>query len=97
MRDINTLSKIAALTLVSVAMFATGCEGPAPLATPVARLSSEPAPAAGASYSVIGDCARASDCWRVASIAIWLPWATITRRSSGSAPCSEAARYSGCT
>jgi len=60
MRDINTLSKIAALTLVSVAMFATGCEGPAPLATPVARLSSEPAPAAGASYSVIGDCARAT-------------------------------------
>ena len=29
MHDINTLSKIAALTLVSVAMFATGCEGPA--------------------------------------------------------------------
>ena len=29
---------------------------------------------------------RASDCSSVGSIAIWLPWATITRRSSGSAP-----------
>ncbi len=60
MHNLNTLSKIAAVTLVSVAMFGTACEGPAPLATPVARLSSEPAPAAGASYSVIGDCARAT-------------------------------------
>ncbi len=60
MHNLNTLSKIAAVTLVSVAMFGTACEGPAPLATPVARLSSELAPAAGTSYSVVGDCARAT-------------------------------------
>src|SRR3989454_6525244 len=60
MHDLNTFSKIAAVALVSVAICGTACEGPTPLSTPAARLSSESAPAAGASYSVIGDCARAT-------------------------------------
>ena len=60
MHDLNTFSKIAAVALVSVAICGTACEGPTPLSTPAARLSSESAPAAEASYSVIGDCARAT-------------------------------------
>ena len=60
MHDVNTFSKIAAVALVSVAICGTACEGPTPLSTPAARLSSESAPAAEASYSVIGDCARAT-------------------------------------
>src|SRR5436309_12763915 len=60
MHDLNTLSKIAAVTLVSVAIFGTACEGPAPLGSPVARLSSDLAPAPGTSYSVVVDCPRAT-------------------------------------
>ncbi len=60
MHDLNTLSKMVPVTLVSVAIFGMACDGPAPLSTPAARLSSEVAPAAEASYSVIGDCARAT-------------------------------------
>ena len=60
MHDLNTFSKIAAVALVSVAICGTACEGPTPLSTPAARLGSESAPAAEASYSVIGDCARAT-------------------------------------
>src|SRR5256884_4692207 len=60
MHDRNAFYKIAAVALVSVAIFGTACEGPALLSAPIARLSSELAPAADASYSVIGDCARAT-------------------------------------
>lgn len=60
MHDRITLSKIAAVTLVLAAIFGTACDGPAPLLTSAARLSSDVAPAAEASYSVIGDCARAT-------------------------------------
>src|SRR3989454_12777777 len=60
MHDLNTFSKIAAVALVSVAICGTACEAPTPLSTPAARLGSESAPAAEASYSVIGDCARAA-------------------------------------
>jgi len=60
MHDRNAFYKIAAVALVSVAIFGTACEGPALLSAPTARLSSELAPAADASYSVIGDCARAT-------------------------------------
>jgi len=60
MHDLNTFSKIAAVALVSVAICGTACEGPTPLSTLAARLGSESAPAAEASYSVIGDCARAT-------------------------------------
>ena len=55
----RTLSEIAALTLVSVAIFGTACERAAPLAPRLAGLSLDAA-AAGAPYSVIGDCAQAT-------------------------------------
>ncbi len=59
MHSPRTLSEIAALTLVSVAIFGTACERPAPLAPPLAGLSLDAA-AVGAPYSVIGDCAQAT-------------------------------------
>jgi hypothetical protein len=59
MHSPRTLSEIAALTLVSVAIFGTACERPVPLGPPLAGLSLDAA-AAGAPYSVIGDCAQAT-------------------------------------
>ena len=59
MHSPRTLSEIAALTLVSVAIFGTACERAAPLAPRLAGLSLDAA-AAGAPYSVIGDCAQAT-------------------------------------
>ncbi len=60
MHSLKTFSEIAAVMLVSVTVFGTGCERPAPLSPPAAERSSNPAPAAEATYSVIGDCARAT-------------------------------------
>ncbi len=59
MHSPRTLSEIAAVTLVSVAIFGTACERPAPLAPRLTGLSLDAA-AAGAPYSVIGDCAQAT-------------------------------------
>ena len=55
----KNLSKIAALTLLTFAVFGTACERPTPLSPPLAALSLDPA-ATGTSYSVIGDCAQAT-------------------------------------
>src|SRR5438132_14219094 len=60
MHSLKTFSEIAAVMLVSVTVFGTGCERPAPLSPPAAERSSNTAPAAEATYSVIGDCARAT-------------------------------------
>ncbi len=62
MHSLKTFPQIAAaaVSLVWVAVFGTACERPAPLSSPVARLSGDAAPAAAASYSVIGDCAGAT-------------------------------------
>ena len=59
MHSPKNLSTMAALTLLTVAVFGTACERPAPLSPPLAALSLDPA-AAGTSYSVIGDCAQAT-------------------------------------
>jgi hypothetical protein len=59
MHSPKTLSTIAGLTLVTVAVFGTACERPAPLSPPLAGLSLDAA-AAGVPYSVIGDCAQAT-------------------------------------
>lgn len=65
MHSPKTVSDIAALLLASLAAVGTACEMPAPVSPPVATLRNDPAPAAPApvtqiSYSVIGDCARAT-------------------------------------
>ncbi len=60
MHSLKTFSEIAAVMLVSVTVFGTGCERPVPLSPPAAERSSNLAPAAEATYSVIGDCARAT-------------------------------------
>jgi hypothetical protein len=60
MHSPRTLSVIAALTLVSVAIFGTACERPTPLSPPPLAGLSLDAAAAGAPYSVIGDCAQAT-------------------------------------
>ena len=60
MHSPRTLSEIAALTLVSVAIFGAACERPAPLSPPPLAGRSLDAAAAGAPYSVIGDCAQAT-------------------------------------
>src|SRR5213592_324218 len=60
MHSLKTFSEIAAVMLVSVTVFGTGCERPSPLSPPAAERSSNLAPAAEATYSVIGDCARAT-------------------------------------
>jgi len=60
MHSPRTLSEIAALTLVSVAIFGAACERPAPLSPPPLAGLSLDAAAAGAPYSVIGDCAQAT-------------------------------------
>src|ERR1041385_6323925 len=60
MHSPRTLSKIAAVTLVSVAILGTACERPSPLSPPPLAGLSLDAAAAGAPYNVGGAWAQAA-------------------------------------
>jgi len=60
MDSLKTTFGIVASTLVFAAIFATACEKTALLAPPVATFSRTRASAEPASYTVIGDCSRAT-------------------------------------
>src|SRR6266516_4620033 len=54
MNSLKTFSEIAGVMLVSVTVFGTGCERPAPLSPPAAEPSSNLAPAGEATTGVTG-------------------------------------------